>query len=93
MSNKVKNDTYLRFVDLRYNQCSVEDIQEFLPYFKMNRSIVALDMRFNPGFQEDIHKRVALVLLKNIEAAFKKKIYLKDSWIIKPLIFISIPTN
>jgi hypothetical protein len=47
-----------------------------------------MDFRFNAGFNEDVHKRVALILLKNIEGAFKKRIEIKDSWIIKPLIFI-----
>jgi hypothetical protein len=45
-----------------------------MPYIKSNRSILAMDLRFNAGFTEDIHKKVALILLKNIECAFKKRI-------------------
>jgi hypothetical protein len=39
----------------------------------MNKSVLAIDFRNTPGFNDDIHKRIALILLKNIEKAFKRK--------------------
>jgi uncharacterized protein YeeX (DUF496 family) len=83
----------LRLVDLKYNSFSNENILEFLPYLKNNKTILALDLRYNEGFVEDNHKRIALVLLKNIENAFKRKCTIKNYWIIKPLIFIDIPQS
>ena len=88
----MKNDQYLRLVDLRHNQFTKELLEEFVEqYLKHNRSLFAIDMRHNPGFSENIMKRSALVMLKNIESAYKNRETVKPQWIIKPLIFINIP--
>ena len=54
---------------------------------------MGIDLRGNPGFTESHHKKLALLLLKNIESSFKKKKQIKNSWIIKPLIFIDVPSS
>lgn len=53
-----------------------------MPFLKNNKSILALDLRFNEGFTDENHKRIALVLLKNIERSIKNKIIIKKHWII-----------
>eukprot|EP00347_Sterkiella_histriomuscorum_P005552 403356175 len=87
---RLKNDNYLRLVDLKFNQFERTDLEEFIENVKSNKSIFALDLRNNVGFHSGIQKRSALIMLKNIELAYKMKRNVKKCWIIKPLIFIEI---
>ncbi|CDW90470.1 UNKNOWN [Stylonychia lemnae] len=47
---RLKNDQYLRFVDLKFNQFEKEDIEELLECIKPNKSIFAIDLRNNNGY-------------------------------------------
>ena len=54
LSNRLKNDSYLRLLDLRNNSMDHENLVEFMDYLKHNKSVMALDLRYNPGFTDDI---------------------------------------
>jgi len=45
-------------------------------------------LRKNPGYSDDVKKRVALTLLRNIEHSYKKKTPIKKNWVRKDLIFV-----
>jgi hypothetical protein len=65
---RIKNDNYIRHIDLRFNNFKHKrHLADFLPSLLTNTSLLSFDLRFNSGFTLDIHKKLALFLLKNIK--------------------------
>mmetsp|Transcript_289 Transcript_289/g.314 ORF Transcript_289/g.314 Transcript_289/m.314 type:complete len:355 (+) Transcript_289:281-1345(+) len=62
----LRNDLYLRSVDLRNNNIGEKQVMEFLKLFDTNNSLTNLDLRENDGFNAKYHRQLALKLLKNI---------------------------
>jgi hypothetical protein len=88
MEPRVKDDTGTKLIDLRYNDLEEEDLLHFLKAFRQNDSILTVDIRHNPGHTENIKKRLALCLLKNIEVNYKNNKIIKKQWVRKDVIFI-----
>lgn len=88
LEKRLVNDTGMKLIDLRYNYLKEEDILPMLKSFKQNFSILSLDLRKNLGYSVEVKKRLALILLKNIEHNYKKKKTIKKNWVRKDLIFI-----
>ena len=67
---RIKNDSYIRLIDLRYNRFTrSKPLLEFVPFLEQNASLLCFDLRFNSGFTIEVHKRVAVCLLRNFKIA------------------------
>lgn len=62
----LRNDIYMRSIDLRSNHISETWIKEFIKLFDTNLSLTNIDLRENEGFNQKHHRELALKLLKNI---------------------------
>jgi S-ribosylhomocysteine lyase LuxS involved in autoinducer biosynthesis len=52
MSERIKNDDYLRFIDLRFNKLPSDLIMQFLKTVNSNQYLVGLDLRGNIGYAD-----------------------------------------
>ena len=59
-------DSYLKYIDLSHNK--VKSFTDFVEsqVLIQNDSILNFDVRHNPGIKDDVKKRIALSLLRNI---------------------------
>jgi hypothetical protein len=53
MSERIKTDDYLRFIDLRYNKLKSAQIISFLKTIDQNKCLMGLDLRGNLGYAEN----------------------------------------
>ncbi|CDW75504.1 UNKNOWN [Stylonychia lemnae] len=63
----LRNDLYLRSIDLRNNKISPHWVEEFVKLMKSNGSLTNIDLRENPGLTIKLHRKLALGLLRNIQ--------------------------
>ena len=62
----LRNDLYMRSVDLKNNNIGEYRVQELIKVLDTNISMTNIDLRENPGFTNKHHRQLALSLLKNI---------------------------
>lgn len=62
----LRNDVYMRSIDLRSNSISDEWVREFVRLFDTNYSLTNVDLRENDGFSSKVHRELAMKLLRNI---------------------------
>ena len=60
MSQRIKNDDYLRFIDLRYNKLPSELIMGFLKTVNSNQYLIGLDLRGNLGYADNENVKQAV---------------------------------
>lgn len=78
----LRNDKYCRKIDLSHNHFKSQDFnEEFFSNLHSNETMINLDFRNNEGFGFDVKKRIALILLKNVEILKKKKVPVLQSWL------------
>lgn len=63
----LRNDLYMRNIDLRNNNISSHWTGEFVKLMRNNSALTNLDMRENPGINQKMHRDLALALLRNIQ--------------------------
>jgi hypothetical protein len=64
----LRNDVYMRSVDLRCNLVSERWVIEFAKLLRTNRSLTNVDLRENVGLTSKHHRNIALSLLSNIQS-------------------------
>jgi len=83
-------DRYCRKLDLRYNRLSEAMItEEYFKCFHCNETIINLDIRENSDVSRDSLRKVALVLLRNIETAKKSQILLCHGWLDRGVLMLT----
>jgi hypothetical protein len=68
----LRNDVYVRSIDLRNNNIGEEWISELVKVMRTNTTLTNLDLRENPGLTQKLHRGLALHLLKNIQELKEK---------------------
>ena len=63
----LRNDVYIRSVDLRNNNIGEEWVGELIKVMKTNTTLTNMDLRENPGLTQKLHRGLALHLLRNIQ--------------------------
>lgn len=63
----LRNDLYVRSLDLRNNLVTDRWCLEFVRLMHDNKSLTNVDLRLNPGFTQKMHRELALSLLRNIQ--------------------------
>lgn len=87
----LRNDRFLRSIDLRFNHMSDSHFDDhFFGNFYNNTSLVCLDIRDNPSVKErQTFVKVATCLRRNVEQLKKKRVLCKRSWFIKEVLGLS----
>lgn len=65
IASVIRNDDYMRAIDLRANLIEAEWIDELYSAFKDNETLFNVDLRENPGFQKRHARMFALKMLAN----------------------------
>lgn len=83
-------DRYCRKLDLRKNLISESFLtEEFFKCFNCNETIINLDIRENIDISRESLRKVALILLKNVEIAKKSKTLLSKGWLDRGVLMLT----
>ena len=102
ISSSLYSDQYIRAIYLNCNKFDSSSCKKFIYMMRKNLTILTIDLRNNPGYDEDIHHRLVIKMSKNIRYLFqqyKMKEYTEDEFVqLKEFIDISffdedIPQN
>ena len=63
----LRNDLYMRSIDLRNNDIDEVWVNEFVKLMDSNVTLTNVDLRENPGLNLKLHRKLALSLLRNIQ--------------------------
>ena len=83
ISSVLYSDQYIRAIYLNNNKFDNSSCKKFIYMMRKNLTILTIDLRENPGYDEDIHHRLVLKMSKNIRYLFqqyKMKEYTKDEF-------------
>ena len=70
----LENDVYLRELDLSYNLFDYKCCKLFTKLLKINKTLLNLDLRYNPGYDRNINMKLIYRLGNNIK-------YLKEQYL------------
>ena len=85
-------DKYIKLIDLAGNNISGNGLKLILKNaFMENNSIMAFDIRLNPGCSEKVQRQFALCMLKNIEKVKQKGIEINPNHLKPELYSYDIP--
>ena len=83
ISSVLYSDQYIRAIYLNNNKFDNLSCKKFIYMMRKNLSILTIDLRNNPGYDEDIHHRLVIKMSKNIRylfQQFKMKEYTEDEF-------------
>ena len=72
ISSVLYSDQYIRAIYLNNNKFDNQSCKKFIYMMRKNLSILTIDLRNNPGYDEDIHHRLVLKMSKNIRYLFQQ---------------------
>lgn len=76
-------DQYIRLINLRKNKFNALSCKKFIYMMRKNLSILTIDLRDNPGYDNIIHSRLVMKMSKNIRFLYhqyKKGLYSKKEF-------------
>ena len=90
LSRRLKDDQYLKFVDLKFNRLNSDLIMTMLKTLDSNQYLAGLDLRGNKGYADNVGVQQALsqFLQRNLSLNLKANEKLKSTWIVKDEIFL-----
>ena len=71
-------DQYISSIDLSENNLNKEISKMFIKIMRKNNVILNIDLQNNIGYDEEIHTRIIIKILKNIKILYSK--YLNDEF-------------
>ena len=68
LANRIKDDEYLRCIDLRYNKLNSDLIMKMLKTLNNNESLACIDLRGNKGYSDNpgVQQTLAQFLQRNL---------------------------
>ena len=66
ITNALASDQYVRSITLTYNQFDQESCKKFIYMLRKNMALLNIDLRYNPGYDVNIKKRLVMKMSKNI---------------------------
>jgi hypothetical protein len=66
------NDQYLRAVDLSDNNIDNNSCKKYIYMMRKNNTLLTIDLRNNPGYDENIHSRLVMKMSKNIHFLYQQ---------------------
>ena len=72
ISNTLYSDQYIRAIYLNNNKFDNSCCKKFIYMMRKNLTILTIDLRDNPGYDDDIHHRLVMKMGKNIRYLFQQ---------------------
>ena len=72
ISSVLYSDQYIRAIYLNDNKFDNQSCKKFIYMMRKNLSLLTIDLRSNPGYDEDIHHRLVIKMSKNIRYLFQQ---------------------
>ena len=72
ISSVLYSDQYIRAIYLNNNKFDNSSCKKFIYMMRKNLTILTIDLRENPGYDEDIHHRLVMKMSKNIRYLFQQ---------------------
>jgi len=66
------SDQYIKAIYLNNNKFDNQSFKKFIYMMRKNLSILTIYLRSNPGYDEDIHHRLVMIINKNIRYLFQQ---------------------
>ena len=66
------SDQYLRVVDLSDNCIDNNSCKKYIYMMRKNNTLLTIDLRNNPGYDENIHSRLVMKMSKNIHFLYQQ---------------------
>ncbi len=78
ISNSLGYDQYIRNIDVSCNKFSKDGCKKFIRMMRKNNTLLTVDLKENPGYDEEIHGRIVMKMAKNIKYLYQK--YLDEDY-------------
>ena len=94
----LRDDGYLRVLDLRKNKMTTAAVLETTNYdliktLKVNESITNIDLRENEGFNKQLKFKLSLIMIRNIDLLRSKGTQVSGSWFNKHVLMLNETIN
>jgi hypothetical protein len=94
MCNALKDDNFLKVLDMRHNQFSTSVIEDttdynFMKTMQHNESLVNIDFRDNQCFVKSFKFKLSLVMIRNLDILRGQGVIPQSSWINKNVLMIN----
>lgn len=83
ITTALASDQYVRSIILTYNKFDQESCKKFIYMLRKNMALLNIDLRFNPGYDDNIKKRLVMKMSKNIRylsLQYKKGVYTEEEY-------------
>ena len=83
ITKSLASDQYIRSITLKNNKFQRNECKKFIYMMRKNRTLLNVDLRGNPGYDENIKYRIVLKMSKNIRHLYnqyKKNIYTEEEY-------------
>ena len=70
--NALSCDQYIRSIDISYNEIDAHSCKKFNYMMRKNITLLTLDLRNNPGYDDYIHPRLVMKMSKNIRYLYQQ---------------------
>ena len=83
ITTALASDQYVRSIILTYNQFDKESCKKFIYMLRKNMGLLNIDLRHNPGYDDNVKKRLVMKMSKNIRylsSQFKNGVYTEEEY-------------
>ena len=83
ITTALASDQYVRSIILTYNQFDNESCKKFIYMLRKNMGLLNIDLRHNPGYDDNVKKRLVMKMSKNIRylsSQFKNGVYTEEEY-------------
>lgn len=94
----LKDDNYLRVLDLRKNKFTSAVLKETNDYnllksMQRNEAITNIDLRDNDGFNKELKFQLSLCMIRNIDLLRKQGVMVQGSWFNRHVLMLNETIN
>ena len=72
ITTSLSSDQYIRFIDLSQNNFNNDSCKKFIHMLRQNVTLLNIDLRENPGYDENVHTRLVMKMSKNIRYLYQQ---------------------
>lgn len=72
ITTSLASDQYVRYIDLSQNNFNNDACKQFIHMLRQNVTLLNIDLRENPGYDENIHTRIVMKMSKNIRHLYQQ---------------------
>ena len=72
ISNALVTDQYIRYIDLTKNEFDNSSCKLFIHMLRKNNTLLTVDLRENPGYDDSINPRIVMKMSKNIRNLYSQ---------------------